>query len=463
MAASAVSVASSTADAHSLPPTHPLQSIPESLDGYYLTPAQEAMIHRVVWIGTEKVHGESRGTYNFSANQNNNTGITCTGRAAILDPDADHDHHGWKATIPTLQRQMQELAKVIQRHAKVVLAPGTCPQRSKFALYGEGCGGFYPDNPKTWRGGQAEGRYNIDNVCTLPQHLRAIQEGCYYSKERLTLAFKLKVYDALPTPSTKDGTFTLSKTPRQLSYTLWSQLVKEAGIPSVPFLCKGTYNEVCAFPYEDFQSRVPAMLGYEPLPDNTNRAEGMVIEPDEPIMVIHAKVHRRWLAANPDTRGRLEDLPHVALLIKCKSKKFAEVDTSQFQEPNMTPLAVLLKCASGNRANSVLSKHGHVTHQTISALVQEMADETEEDRMTHFPAAFIPFAEQAAARTTLETHCRTLLLQASGLVLSEAQARSCSTSITPTPPTTQPRVASSAAAAFASASAAAIRGKAKRK
>jgi hypothetical protein len=394
------------------PAIQPWQSICDSIDGYFLTSAQEATVHRVPWCASEKVHGESTCRYNFSINDGTH-GFTFTGREEIWDPDADQDHHGWKAMIPTWQHNMEKLAQVIQRLATEVLDPSACPKLSKLALYSEYCGGFFPENPKAWSGGQAAGRYNGDNVCTLPQNLRAIQEGVYYCKERIALAFKLKVYDALP--SSDGHSFVLNETPRQLACSLWAKLVKEAGIPTVPFLMKGTFAQVSQFPYENFQSRVPAMLGCDSLPDNTNLAEGIVIEPDEPMMVVERKVYRRWMAADPAIRGRFEDLPRVALIIKLKSKKFKEVDTSAFQEPNMTPLACLLKCASGNRANSVLSKHSNVTRASVDALVQEMADETEEDRMVHFPAAFIPFADQAAARIALEAHCLFLLLQASGL------------------------------------------------
>lgn len=120
------------------------------------------------------------------------------------------------------------------------------PQLTWLSIYGELFGGAYP-HPEV-----------------LPvAGVQPIQTGIYYTPDIEFCAFDLAISG--------------SQVSSYLDYDQARSLFQSAGMPSVPPLLIGSYQDALSYPIE-FSSTIPALFGLPPLPQE-NKAEGVVIKP----------------------------------------------------------------------------------------------------------------------------------------------------------------------------------------
>ena len=197
-----------------------------------------------LWYAQEKVHGA-----NFSLTSDG-TEVKAGKRSGYIGHAEDFYGSAW--VVP-------QYASAVKRIANDYGAEVT--------VFGEICGG----------------RYNGESKGTM------VQRGVEYSPTNEFLVFDISI----------GGTF-----------VKFSEVIALAHIYELkiaPVLTKGSFEHCLSYPNE-FDSKVPAMLGLEPLPEGSNICEGTVVRPDED----------RYTRFNP------EESPRV--ILKNKNSKFSEKD-----------------------------------------------------------------------------------------------------------------------------------------
>lgn len=174
-------------------------------------------------------------------------------------------------------------------------------------IYGELFGGYYPHE-------------NVERSKTACK----VQKGVYYHPENKFLAFDIIVDD------------------KYLNLPQFIEACEKFDIPYIPVLFKGNLDECLKYPNE-FQTTIPDLFDL-PVIEN-NICEGVVIKPCEPWFVGESRV-----------------------ILKNKNELFSEKEhvhkekiIIELSEAAQGCLNRLLKYASENRLNSVVSKIGEVT------------------------------------------------------------------------------------------------------
>ena len=138
-------------------------------------------------------------------------------------------------------------------------------QNLKFiVLYGELCGGFYPQDINNWKG-PIPSRINEKGVVIIPLEQRAIQEGVYYSDKIKHIIFDIALIDK-------------ENNRQYLEYNDMVNACEEVKLPYTPILAKGSLKKMLDYSL-DFNSTIPALFGLKCL--ENNKAEGIVIRPSE--------------------------------------------------------------------------------------------------------------------------------------------------------------------------------------
>ncbi|MCA9619403.1 MAG: hypothetical protein KC731_10275, partial [Myxococcales bacterium] len=230
-------------------PFVPYPKIAESVADW---PDDDAAIRargRLTWAATEKIHGANLCLCGDGEH------VAVAKRRRLLAPDEGFFDH--RAAVGGLYAAVGELVAKLRARLPV----------ASLQIHGELFGGAYPHHE-------------------IPDGVQAVQTGIAYSPDLRFLAFDLAVVD----DRGRAAFLPLAEA---------VELLEAAGIASVPLLATGPLHELLALP-ADFESRVPAMLGLPPLPDN--RAEGLVIRPWDAELEGARPMVKRKRAAFSDAR-----------------------------------------------------------------------------------------------------------------------------------------------------------------
>ena len=202
---------------------------------------------KLEWIATEKIDGS-----NFSVYSNGKE-IKFAKRTGFLE---DED---WFYNYQSISLELSQKAHNIYNSLKIK------NNDIKFiVLYGELCGGFYPEDINNWKG-PIPSRINEKGVVIIPLEQRAVQEGVYYSDKIKHIIFDI-------------GLITNDNKLKYLEYNEMVKLCQEVKLPYTPILAKGSLQKLLDYSLE-FNSTIPDLFGLKCL--ENNKAEGIVIRPSE--------------------------------------------------------------------------------------------------------------------------------------------------------------------------------------
>lgn len=220
---------------------------------------------------------------------------------------------------------------------------------NNIVVYGELFGGWYPES-QYWNGPEGT-RINNKGVSIVPFEDRAIQEGIYYSPNIEYIVFDVAII--------KDKL-------EYLDYFTMIEYLKKTGFMYAKALQIGTFKEVQQYNI-NFDSYIPIELGLEPLPLNTNIAEGIVIKP----VITH-------LVKDKNNNN-------IRCLIKIKNKKFLEVaDDFNINDANNSYEFIFTKLINQNRYQAVVSKIGALNHDNKDEIINELATDSWNDFYTEY-------------------------------------------------------------------------------
>lgn len=296
------------------------------------------------WVVTEKVHGA-----NFSF-WLDDAGIRCAKRTDWL---------GEGSSFFNFQDVRDSLAEALRRmyfEIKSAVLPNLCGM----TVYGELFGGHYPHK-------DVERAYMAQMV----------QKGVYYHPGNKFMAFDIVLHET----AGEDGTDVKHTV---MDHDFVCESCEAFGIPHVPVLFRGTFDECMKYPNE-FQSKVPGIFGLPPLEDNI--AEGVVLKPAQP----------RFFWGG----GRV--------MLKNKNAKWSE--KSKKQRPNkdanrennfeFTPsepaqelLDEILTYVTENRLRNVLSKMEQVTDRHFGIIVGNMNRDIMDEFLKDFKERFVSLEEK---------------------------------------------------------------------
>jgi Rnl2 family RNA ligase len=246
------------------------------------------------WIVCEKIHGANFSIYYYDG------AIKFAKRTGFLgDDDWFYDYH-------------RDISKYEASMRKVHDNTGL----SRFIIYGELYGGWYPENAATWKGAIGT-RIDERGRSLISYDKRAIQEGIYYSRDKCYMVFDIAIID-------DNGELTF------LDYDSMIHAVANA-FHYTPALYRGLYKDAIAY-NPRFNSTIPGFLGMPKLPADTNIAEGIIVRP---------------ISGNR------------ANIIKIKNREFGKiVEEFDMEEAMNSYKFILSKLVCHNRSNSLMSKIG---------------------------------------------------------------------------------------------------------
>lgn len=223
------------------------------------------VLERTTFVATEKIHGAN---FSFIVTRDD---IKWARRRAPLKPGENfmgapqHLPRSVSAALPSLLDAVEQ--HVRRRNSKEGVGVETFSILRGITVFGELFGGHYPhpDMP-----------HKADGV---PR----IQRGVAYTPNLEFMAFDIKLHSQ-DDPSPFD-------VPTFLDHDMSRKLCEKAGIPFVPEIARGSLADMRRHDVV-FTSRVPALLGLPPLPDDCrdeSLAEGFVIRPAEWNRKFHPK------------------------------------------------------------------------------------------------------------------------------------------------------------------------------
>jgi Rnl2 family RNA ligase len=255
------------------------------------------------WIATEKIDGS-----NFSVYSNGKETKFAKRTGFLNEDDWFYNYQSISLELSQKANKMYKLIKTKEN------------QNLKFiVIYGELCGGFYPEDINNWKG-PVPSRINNKGVVIIPLEKRAVQEGVYYSDKIKHIVFDIGLID-------NENHITY------LEYKEMMNKCKEVGLPYTPILSKGSLKQLLDYSLE-FNSTIPSLFGLKCI-DN-NRAEGIVIRPSV------------W-------KGNGEDRP----MLKRKNKSFTQF-SGDFDSDKVkkNPILSAICMINLNRLYGVISKVG---------------------------------------------------------------------------------------------------------
>ena len=238
-------------------------------------------------------------------------------------------------------------------------------------IYGELCGGWYPESPGEWLGAKASGRITPDGKIVVPQKIRGIQEGVYYSN-----SIGMIVFDIIVVLD--------DKTQIPINYDYIIQLCQDERLDVNIPLARGSYNDMIHYDI-NFDSLIPKVFGKEMAINNT--CEGIVIRPVD-----------------------YSDIGFCS--VKIKNKYFAEIcDKSPFtkNDEEQALIFILSSMVNYNRLYNVVSEIGiDVNEENREEIVKELID----DIITEYHCKYdIPWTNYEEKIKYLNDMCNNLLLE----------------------------------------------------
>jgi Rnl2 family RNA ligase len=258
---------------------------------------------KLEWIATEKIDGS-----NFSVYSNGEETKFAKRTGFLNDEDWFYNYQSISLELSQKANKIYKLIKTKEN------------QNLKFiVIYGELCGGFYPEDINNWKG-PVPSRINEKGIVIIPLEKRAVQEGVYYSDKIKHIIFDIALID-----SENHITY--------LEYKEMMNKCKEVGLYYTPILSKGSLKQLLDYSLE-FNSTIPSLFGLKCI-DN-NRAEGIVIRPSI------------W-------KGNGEDRP----MLKRKNKSFTQFSGDfDCEKVKKNPILSAICLININRLYGVISKVG---------------------------------------------------------------------------------------------------------
>lgn len=278
------------------------EKMPTSLKKLRLNEQQYALLHKVDWVVTEKVHGA-----NFCLTYKDRTLGFAKRKTKLAWTD---DFFGFQIVVQRLEEKILSLFELLALEF---------PAES-YAIYGELFGGAYP-HPE------------VESIADL----HAIQTGVYYSPTIHFCAFDIAI-------ETQEHRY-------YLDYEKAIAYFEEANIFYATILYQGPLNTCLDYDIA-FDSHLPTLLGLPPL--HSNLAEGVVLKPLQNIVdPLDASYFRPTLK-----------LKNEAFAEDIKFHQAQKWSFSTTQKTNSEALNFLLldlrNSITKNRLNNVLSKIGHL-------------------------------------------------------------------------------------------------------
>ena len=200
---------------------------------------------KLEWIATEKIDGS-----NFSVYSNGKETKFAKRTGFLKDEEWFYNYQSISLELSQKANKAYNSLKSKNNNLKFIV------------IYGELCGGYYPEDIKNWRG-PIPSRINEKGIVIIPLEKRAVQEGVYYSDKIKHIVFDIAlIYDD-----------------NNIKYLEYSEMVKiceEFKIPFTPILTKGSLQKLLDYSLE-FNSTIPSLFGLKCI--ENNKAEGIVIRP----------------------------------------------------------------------------------------------------------------------------------------------------------------------------------------
>jgi Rnl2 family RNA ligase len=188
-----------------------------------------------VWIGTEKIHGT-----NFSFYCDIEHTIKCGKRTSILKDD--EKFYDYQIVKSKCENKIKLLFDILNKKYNA----------EQIIIYGELCGGFYPD--KT---------FDFDNKHKNKKY-KPVQWNIYYSPEKIFIAFDIFI--------------TTTTSQFYLNYEELIEVCSKTNIYYSPILVEGSLKDVINFDIK-INSKIPELFDYDEIESNKNIIEGIVIRP----------------------------------------------------------------------------------------------------------------------------------------------------------------------------------------
>lgn len=200
------------------------------------------------WVVTEKIHGAN---FSFWVTDD---GITCGKRTDMLGDNSSFFN------FQDVRDSLSDALRKMYHEIKASLMPNLCG----ITIYGELFGGHYPHK-------------DVERVYMA----QMVQKGIYYHPGNKFAAFDMVLHQVVDPNEVLDMTGQDEPAVRRtvMDHDFVYDTCRKYGIPHVPVLFRGTFDECMAYPNE-FQSKLPEMFGLPPLEDNVT--EGVVLKPAQP-------------------------------------------------------------------------------------------------------------------------------------------------------------------------------------
>ena len=200
---------------------------------------------KLEWIATEKIDGS-----NFSVYSNGKETKFAKRTGFLKDEEWFYNYQSISLELSQKANKAYNSLKSKNNNLKFIV------------IYGELCGGYYPEDIKNWKG-PIPSRINEKGIVIIPLEKRAVQEGVYYSDKIKHIVFDIAlIYD--------DNNI------KYLEYNEMVKICEEFKIPFTPILTKGSLQKLLDYSLE-FNSTIPSLFGLKCI--ENNKAEGIVIRP----------------------------------------------------------------------------------------------------------------------------------------------------------------------------------------
>ena len=200
---------------------------------------------KLEWIATEKIDGSNFSVYSDGKE------IKFAKRTGFLKDEE------WFYNYQSISLELSQKANKVYNSLK------SKNNNLKFiVIYGELCGGFYPEDVNNWKG-PIPSRINEKGIVIIPLEKRAVQEGVYYSDKIKHIVFDIALIN-------------YENNIKYLEYEQMVKICEEFKIPFTPILAKGSLQKLLDYSLE-FNSTIPSLFGLKCI--ENNKAEGIVIRP----------------------------------------------------------------------------------------------------------------------------------------------------------------------------------------
>lgn len=299
-------------------------------------PVDPKRFKAVKWVATEKVHGA-----NFCFIVENGE-IVCAKRTGLLQ--GDEDFFGYKKMLVKLKSEILQCPDSIN-----FILQNSRPEMksllgySKLHLFGELCGGKYP---------------NLNSN----KNIFPIQTGIWYSNNIEFVLFDVAV-TVLNDQVKPEMTF--------LDFRITLELAKSRNLLCVPIVDEGNFEQMINVSV-DFPTQVPKLLHLDPISDNF--AEGVVIRPMEAILVSTKYGISRAILKKKRPEFAEDSRYHQATK-SAVVKKDNSINATEYI------LSEAICMVNRNRLNAAISKYGRISTKDKDGL-KKFAEAIVEDILT---------------------------------------------------------------------------------